>query len=96
MSSAVLVGGGSSASLTLKGVRRSPHRIKCAESVSPPPNAGMSTRLLGATRPSSTASTKATGAVAELMLPYFWTVRNTLSALAPARLATASMMRKLA
>jgi len=30
------------------------------------------------------------------MLPYFCTVKKTLSALAPARLATASMMRRFA
>src|ERR1700719_2031577 len=94
--SAVLGEGGNSASQGCNGVRRSPQRIRCADNVRPPPNAGISTSLPGATRPSSTASTTATGAVAELMLPYFCTVRKTLSALAPARLATASMMRKFA
>ena len=52
--------------------------------------------LLDEATAAATASTSATGVVAELMLPYFCTVRNSLSGPAPARLATASMMRRFA
>ena len=69
ISSAVASQGGSSASLMPSGVVRSPQRIRCEHYVRPPPNAGVSISEPGLTRPSSSASTIATGTVADDMLP---------------------------
>ena len=79
ISSALRSHGGSSASQVSSGVTRSPQRTRCEQQVSPPPNAGVSSSERGRTRPSSSASTSATGTVAADMLPYRCTVTNTRS-----------------
>ena len=53
--------GGNATSDARSGVTRSPQRTRCAHHVSPAPNAGISSNPPGGTRPSSSASTSATG-----------------------------------
>src|SRR6185312_4921151 len=88
ISSALFGFGGNAIDEAPSGVTRRPHRTSSAPKVSPPPKPGISSSEPGRTRPSVTASTRPTGTVAALMLPYFCTVTMTRSIGMPAYLAT--------
>src|SRR5690606_32728959 len=81
-------------SLTRKEKRY--HRTTAEPQVKPAPNATIRMFAPGCIRPASSASSRAMGSVAELMLPYRSTLTNTFSIGMPAYRAVASMIRMFA